>query len=352
MSEQENRLLSVVEHWLPRIEVAGIPSATARAVIDRAGTWDNWLSAWAAEGEHHARIAQQALAAGHRVTAGEAFARAALFHHFGQFMAFDDLGAKAAIAARKVALFRQAAPLMDPPGELIQAPFESGVLHAVLRLPLGPGPHPLAIIIPGSDSTKEEFPAFERHFLARGIATLSMDGPGQGEGREHGDLRPDFTPACQAIIAAIANRPELNGQHGLVGMAFGGNLALRVAPAIEGLAGVISINGFYDLGSFWDALPQVYRDNMRFSLGADDTAGRARGFTLAGSAPVTAPALILHGGKDKIFPPVEAQKSADHCQGPVELHVFPDGNHVCNNIPWLYRPMLADWLADRFAGQV
>ncbi|WP_299842550.1 alpha/beta hydrolase [uncultured Paracoccus sp.] len=349
MKDQENRLLSVVEHWLPRIEVAGIPSATAKAVIDRAGTWENWLPAWSAEGERHAVQAEAALENGHRVTAGEGFARASLFYHFGQFMAFDDLGAKAAASARKVALHRRALPLLDPPGEVIEARFEGGVLRAILRLPQGPGPHPLAVIIPGSDSTKEEFPAFERHFHARGIATLSMDGPGQGEGREHGHLRADFGPAYTAMVAAIADRPGLNGQRGLVGMAFGGHLALRIARGIAGLAGVVSINGFHDLGSFWTALPQVYRDNMGFALGQDETEARARAFTLSGAVPVAAPALILHGGKDKIFPPIEAQRSAEACAGPVELHIFPDGNHVCNNIPWLYRPMLADWLADRFA---
>ena len=84
------------------------------------------------------------------------------------------------------------------------------------------------------------FGAFqEQHFHARGIATLSMDGPGQGEGREHGHLRADFGPAYTAMVAAIADRPGLNGQRGLVGMAFGGHLALRIAGGIAGLAGVV-----------------------------------------------------------------------------------------------------------------
>ena len=82
-------------------------------MIDRAGTWDNWLPAWSAEGERHAALADQALAAGHRLTAGEGLARASLFYHFGQFMAFDDLDAKAAAAARKVALFRRALKSAD-----------------------------------------------------------------------------------------------------------------------------------------------------------------------------------------------------------------------------------------------
>lgn len=41
-------------------------------------------------------------------------------------------------------------------GEMVAVPFEDGELRAVLRVPSGDGRHPLALIIPGSDSTKEE----------------------------------------------------------------------------------------------------------------------------------------------------------------------------------------------------
>jgi dipeptidyl aminopeptidase/acylaminoacyl peptidase len=291
-------------------------------------------------------MAAEALAQGHRLTAGEAYARASLFLHFAQFMAFEDPVAKDAAAARKVALFHLAAPLLDPPAEPVEVAFENGTIRGWLRLPPGSGPHSLALIVPGSDSTKEEFPAFERHFLTRGIATLSFDGPGQGEGRSFGHLRPDFGPVVAAMVQAVAERADLSDRRVLVGMAFGGFLALRAASGVAGLAGVCSINGFHDLGAFWDALPQVYRDNMRHTLGAEDTEGRARRFTLAGEPPPETPALILHGGRDRIFPPDEAERSAGHMRD-ATLHIFPDGNHVCNNIPWLYRPLVADWCADR-----
>ena len=37
------------------------------------------------------------------------------------------------------------------------------------------------IMVCGLDSAKEETAAYEEPFLARGIATLVFDGPGQGE---------------------------------------------------------------------------------------------------------------------------------------------------------------------------
>lgn len=353
MSDAAGKLLSVVEHWLPRIEVAGIPSATAKEVIARAGDWSGWLGAWCAEGDRHAALAEDALARGWRLTAGEGFARAAACYHFGQFMAFEDPAAKEEAAARKCALYRQAAPLLDPPAELLEIPVPGGSLRGYLRRPVAAdAAAPVALIVPGSDSTKEEFPALERVFLTRGIATFSLDGPGQGEGRSLGPLGPDIAPALDAVAARLRGLPGLDGRIGLVGMAFGGFLVLRAAALLDWPAAMVSINGFADLGAFEPDLPQVYRDNMRHALGTDDVPTRARDFTVAGLTGPSCPALVIHGGRDRIFPVTQAQASADFCTGPVALHVLPEGNHVCNNMPWLYRPLVADWLGDVFAGKV
>ncbi|WP_152979769.1 hypothetical protein [Mesorhizobium sp. 1M-11] len=59
------------------------------------------------------------------------------------------------------------------------------------------------------------------------------------------------------------------------------------------------------------------------------------------------PALIIHGRLDKIFPPSEARRCSTLFEN-ADCHIFDEGNHVCNNIPWLYRPLLADWLTDLF----
>ena len=29
------------------------------------------------------------------------------------------------------------------------------------------------------------------------------------------------------------------------------------------------------------------------------------------------------------------------------LEMFPEGNHVCNNIPYKYRPLVADWMVEQ-----
>ena len=63
---------------------------------------------------------------------------------------------------------------------------------------------PLVVLIPGLDSTKEEFFHWEDVFLRRGMATLSMDGPGQGESGFELDIRPDYEvrgrPRCSTRL--------------------------------------------------------------------------------------------------------------------------------------------------------
>ena len=48
------------------------------------------------------------------------------------------------------------------------------------------------IMIPGLDSAKEELRSTEELFLARGVATFSVDGPGQGEAEYDLAIRGDW----------------------------------------------------------------------------------------------------------------------------------------------------------------
>src|SRR3972149_3721336 len=66
--------------------------------------------------------------------------------------------------------------------------------------PPPPPPPPLALLLPGLDSTKEEFFSWENVFLARGLATLSLDGPGQGETGYTTHIRPDYEGAGTIVL--------------------------------------------------------------------------------------------------------------------------------------------------------
>lgn len=349
-----SRLHEVVEHWMPRIQTAGITALEAARLVGEAGDWPYWCATWSREGERQFAIGEEAEARGRHITAGEAFQRAALAFHFAQFMFFEDLAQKERAAALRIAAYRRAAPYLLPPAERLAIGFRDGELRGYLRRPAAVAP--LVLIIPGSDSTKEEFGSLEEHFLRRGLATLSLDGPGQGEGRSLGLLDPaDWTAVLGAAVAALAGRRGLSGRVGVMGMAFGGHLVLHGIHAVPEISAAVAMNGFYDFGSFWDNLPEVYRANMGFALGCADgeeTRERARRFSLAGVPAPRCPLLVVHGGRDRIFPLADARRIADAAGGRAEWVEYPDGNHVCNNLAYRYRPLIADWLAERLGGRV
>jgi pimeloyl-ACP methyl ester carboxylesterase len=57
------------------------------------------------------------------------------------------------------------------------------------------------------------------------------------------------------------------------------------------------------------------------------------------------PLLVTSGKVDRLIPWQHAERMAGEAPN-AELVMYPEGNHVCNNIPYKYRPLVADWLAE------
>jgi 2,6-dihydroxypseudooxynicotine hydrolase len=74
----------------------------------------------------------------------------------------------------------------------------------------------------------------------------------------------------------------------------------------------------------------------------------ARGLTLEGVAQrITCPVLIVYGAGDKMIPVSEGERLARAISGPTDFVVFEEGNHVCFNISYKFRPLTADWTAEQ-----
>ena len=82
---------------------------------------------------------------------------------------------------KAVDIYTKALPYLNPPGERVSIPYNGGTLYGNLRAPNGIKTPPVVILIMGLDSAKEEMFYNEQLFLDRGMATLTFDGPGQGE---------------------------------------------------------------------------------------------------------------------------------------------------------------------------
>ncbi len=202
------RVQSAIDNWASRFIANGVDFNDFVATTAAISRWDQWLDGWTATAEIHRSLAESALEEGHLRTAGEAFLRAAVSYHFAKFVWVIDPARNRRCTEAAVRALYDAHALLDPTAERIEAPFEGGLALANLRLPASAAAAPLAVLIPGLDSTKEEFFALESVFLDRGMATLSLDGPGQGEGGFHSHIRPDYEVAVTAALDALTGRPS------------------------------------------------------------------------------------------------------------------------------------------------
>jgi 2,6-dihydroxypseudooxynicotine hydrolase len=128
------------------------------------------------------------------------------------------------VAHRKAIDCRTAAlPYLSPPGERVEIAFEGTKLAGILRKPPGVAKPPVMVMACGLDSTKEETEAYEAPFLARGVAILVFDGPGQGEAQYDLPIRGNYETAVKAVIDYIETRADLDsGRVGMWGVSLGG----------------------------------------------------------------------------------------------------------------------------------
>ena len=112
---------------------------------------------------------------------------------------------------------------------------------ANLRRPADVVNPPLVVLLPGLDSTKEEFFNWENVFLKRGMATVSLDGPGQGETGYHSHIRHDYEVAVSLLLDTLMPRADINMNR--VGVSMGGYYAPRVAAFEPRIKAVSPIGG-------------------------------------------------------------------------------------------------------------
>lgn len=347
------RVASAVAHWGPRFTANGVTGWDFDRVTGGLERWSDWCAAWCAVAGEHEALGRRALEDGRTLSAGEHLVRAAVCYHFGKFVFVEYLDQMRAAHGRAVRCHTDALPLLRHPGDKVRVPFEGTHLVAVLRRPPGEGPHPVVMMLPGLDSTKEELVNTEETFLARGLATFSVDGPGQGEVEFDLPIRGDWSAPAASLFESLSARPDIDSDRLAVwGVSLGGYYSARVAAALgDRVKACVSLAGPFDFGACWSGLPELSRATFQVRAGAADPeeARRIAGtLTLAEcAAQITAPLLVVFGRQDRLIPWQHAERLQRETGGDAELLLLEDGNHGCANVwPW-HRPYTADWLAER-----
>src|SRR5215467_13572658 len=346
----DERVAAAISHWAPRFTTNGVTAGDFERITSGLTSWNDWCSAWSAVAAEHELLGRDALAAGRQMSAGAHLSQAAVYYHFAKFLFVNDPGQMRAAHVRAVACLTDALPFLDPPGRRIEIPFGGSRLVGILRQPAGEGPHPVMIMIPGLDSAKEELRSTEELFLERGLATFSVDGPGQGEAEYDLPIRGDWEVPGGAVIDQLQTEPGIDpGRIGVWGVSLGGYYAPRVASGDGRVKACVALAGPYDFAENWDNLPGLTREAFRvrsFSPDPETARARAGELSLAGRlGGLTAPLLVVAGQQDRIIPWQQARRLADEAAGPAELLLLEHGTHGCANVSYRHRPYSADWMA-------
>jgi dienelactone hydrolase len=341
----------VWSHNTPRYLATGVDPNDLQRIMSRLERWADWCRIWCEEGSRHERQAEEASKRRRTVTATEANLRASIYYHYAKHLfahAPDEyLGAHQSM----LRCYQAAASMLDPPVERIEIPFEGGTLPGNLRRPNSRPRAPVAIILPGLDACKEELHAWSEAFVRRGLATLTLDGPGQGESAFQLPVRAEWGPVIGAVIDHLEQRTDVDGHSvGIVGQSLGA-LYAPLATAFEPrIKACISNCGPFDFGAILPSMPAASQETFRVRCHAATNAQAqqiANRLTLEGVAPrIKCPLLVVFGAGDKLISAVEGERLARTASGPTELVVFEEGNHVCFNISYKFRPLTADWMVE------
>jgi alpha-beta hydrolase superfamily lysophospholipase len=291
-----------------------------------AGDADGWYTAWSETAARLIAAADASLAAGHTVSAREAYLRAsnyyrtAYIHLFGTpvdprvVMAYD----------RQTAAFRAAAPRCSPAIEPVAIPYEGTTLPGYfIPAAAGDPPRPTLIATGGYDGTAEElYFAVAAVAVRRGYHCLVFDGPGQGGAlvKQQLYMRPDWERVVTPVVDYLLTRPEVDPERiALFAGSLGGYLAPRAATAEHRLAACIADAALYDIGG---ASQEMLPPELRAQIAAGDPA---------------------------VLAPVFARIMQD----PTQAFVFKRGMWVHGvSTPWDYLRALAPYTLQGIAGQI
>jgi len=340
----------IFSHFIPRYEATGVDPNDLRALMPRIKQWSDWCRLWSEEGARHEKLADEANAKGYRVTAAEAYVRAAIYYHYGKHLFADHPDEFQHAHEAMLRCYSRGAPMLDPPVERVVFPYQGQVMAGWLRKPRDVRRPPVAIVLPGLDACKEELHAWAEAFVDRGLAALTLDGPGQGETSFHLPVTHDWGRVIGAVIDVLERRQDVDAARvGVVGQSLGALYAPLAAAGEPRLKACIANCGPFDWGSVLPKMPNVSQEVFRvrsYSKTIEECHERGKLLTLEGrSQNIKCPLLVVFGVGDQLISPAEGERLAKTASGPSELVVYPEGNHVCFNISYKFRPLTGDWMA-------
>lgn len=339
---------NVIDQGINRFLADGVHYRDLMDLRKATPDWKSWPEVWSRWGDEAEKRAEKALALKTNLTAATEFARGSLFHHYAQYLYFDDIKEKKRIHDKKVAAFMRAAPLFDVPFERVEIPYDGIKMAAYLRVPPGVKKPPVVVLQGGLDTTKEDYLTVNDHCIRRGLATLAFDGPGQGETVFERWWPTDFEKSVIATIDYLETRPEVDSNRiGVIGRSMGGFYAPKAAAIDKRIKALVAWGVMYHMRNLKDVAEHTQQGFM-FVTNSKNFAEMEKFFETVDLAPyaskITCPTLVVHGGLDAITPQDNADLLLKDLKCEVETMIWPDSVHCCHDRSHIVRPGMADFM--------
>ena len=345
-----------------------------RALKDKVGDDQAWFDEWARMGDKVEARGREAEKISHKLTAAACLMRASQYYQTGErFLQHGTRGPE--IYRKAVRSFADAAAMVKRPRiESVEIPYGGKTLpalfvHAAPEV-AGSKPAPAIVFFDGFDITKEiQYFKGVPDLVARGIACLIVDGPGNGESiRFRGlPLIAETEKYGTAAYEYLAGRKEIDPKRiGVMAISLGGYYAPRAASLEPRYAACIAWGAQWDYYDTWkrrfDLLDSgkvpslsVPPEHLMWVFGVDSRDAamkKLEGFRLDGIVQkMQCPFLLVHGAGDEQIPLPIAEKLFNAvCSKQKTLKVFTreeGGFHHCqvDNVTIGVHAMW-DWAAD------
>ncbi|WP_231607722.1 alpha/beta hydrolase family protein [Streptacidiphilus albus] len=309
----------------------------------------DWTAALEHTGRVHLAAGELAEAAGHSVSAAASYRTAAAWMHCATVLPHPDRAALARAESGADRAMRRSLALLEPNAVRIEGPGFVGWL----RSPAGVARPPIVVIVPGLDSSKEEFHDVADALLGRGlaVAVAVVDGPGQGLLAASSAPDPDYDRVVGAVLDRLATRPESepeldHDRVGVIGLSMGGFYAAVAAARDPRVRATATVSGPTVLD--WEQLPLFVTETLTQRCGSADAATE---FALCLDLTpimrtIPGPLLVIDGGRD-LIPGVTNGAPLAEAAPQGEYLLVPHGDHLLGNARAEWLPATADWLAAR-----
>lgn len=201
--------------------------------------------------------ARQSLAGGHTISARESLLRASNYQRLATALVSPRKDTETWQALHRMArsLFQEAAPLFEPPIELVEIPFEGTTLPGYfIPASTSSAPQKTLLMIGGGETFAEDLYFFiAPATLRRGYNFAVFDIPGQGGLPLEGQyFRPDTEVPIGAIVDYLLTRPEVDPLRlAAYGISGGGYYVPRACAHDLRIKACIANSVLYDLERIW-----------------------------------------------------------------------------------------------------